>query len=367
MAGDELEIQVNQYRDIEAERLDAARDLPNLARAVNPWIVRVEFQLADGPIHDRDPPWRIFWAVPGALALIHVVNQAPLSHFNGPKRHPLQTQLSCISWPRTVILSKMEPNILDGKLAAKCDRRLDWWLRLANLHRLVLPTVSDPVAGKAGFSSQVGELGGPRPEGVDALFRRGDQPLIGAGIDPDRYLWGLAGVADSVLSKISELGDAREFSTKVVIADWSTFAAPLILAVSQAGEVVEAYRPEPLGNDLLSIIKGRNVCNLGTCPVCKRLFERMRKDQKCDSRHCRDAYRQRRHRAERRRYESNRRRYRKEGIKAKELTSFSAGLRQASMPQRDSFLEMVPPLDEATTPSRNVGQPFEARLPDRTK
>ena len=257
-------------------------------------------------------------------------------------------------------------------MAAKCDKRLDWWLRLANLHRLVLPTVSDPIAGKPGFSSQVGELGGQRPEGVDALFGLGDQPLTGAGIDPDRYLWGLAGVANSVLSKISELpkiselGDAPKFSTEAVFADWATFAAPLTLVVSQTGEVVEAYRPDPLANDLLSIIKGRSVRNLGTCPVCKRLFERLRKDQKCDSRRCRDAYRQRRHRAERRRYESNRRRYRKEGIRAKELTSFSAGLRQASRSQRDSFLEMVP-LDEAATPSRSAGQPFEARLPDRTK
>jgi hypothetical protein len=223
--------------------------------------------------------------------------------------------------------------------------------------------VSDPIAGKPGFSSLVGELGGPQPEGVDALFGRGDQPLTGAGIDPDRYLWGLAGAADSVLSKISELGDARQFSTEVVFADWTAFAAPLTLVVSQTGEVVEAYRPDPLANDLLSIIKGRSVRNLGTCPVCKRLFERLRKDQKCDNRRCRDAYRQQRHRAERRRYESTRRRYRKEGIKAKELTSFSAGLRQASRSQRDSFLE----IDEAATPSQSAGQPSEARLPDRTK
>jgi hypothetical protein len=226
--------------------------------------------------------------------------------------------------------------------------------------------VSDPIAGKPGFSSLVGELGGPQPEGVDALFGRGDQPLTGAGIDPDRYLWDLAGVADSVLSKISELGDARKFSTEVVIADWTAFAAPVTLVVSQAGEVVEAYRPDPLANDLLSIIKGRSVRNLGTCPVCKRLFERLRKDQKSDNRRCRDAFRQQRHRAERRRYESNRRRYRKEGIKAKELTSFSAGLRQASRSQRDSFLEMVP-LDEAATPSQSAGQPTDVRLPDRTK
>src|SRR5215469_11022831 len=111
MTSDELEIRVNQYRDVEAERLDAARDLPNLARAVNPWIVRVEFQLSDGPMHDRDPPCRLFWAVPAALALVHIVNYAPLVTFQQANRDPLQSHLTCISWPRTVILGKMEPNI----------------------------------------------------------------------------------------------------------------------------------------------------------------------------------------------------------------------------------------------------------------
>jgi hypothetical protein len=138
--------------------------------------------------------------------------------------------------------------------------------------------------------------------------------LVGVGSNPDKYLWGLAGVTNSVLSKISELGEAQQFPKEVVVVDWTTFAAPLILSISASGEVAEAYRPEPLA-DLFLIIKGKGVDTLGTCPICKKLFERLRKDQKCDDSRCRDAYRQRRYRAEQQKYEANRRRYRKEGVR----------------------------------------------------
>jgi hypothetical protein len=224
-------------------------------------------------------------------------------------------------------------------LAAKCDKRLVWWIRLANLHRQDLRTVSDPIAGNKGFSDKVRKLRGPRPEGVDALLSPSDPMrdlLVRAGNDPDKCLWGLAGVADSVLSKISELCEAKHFPKEVVFADWLTFAAPLILSVSASGKVDEAYRPEPLANDLLSTIRGKSVATLGTCPICKNLFERLRKDQKCDNRRCRDAYRQRRYRAQQPKYEANRRRYRKEGIRAKELRSLSAALRHASAPRPDA-------------------------------
>jgi hypothetical protein len=154
--------------------------------------------------------------------------------------------------------------------------------------------------------------------------------LVGVGSDPDKYLWGLAGVTDSVLSKVSELDESQQFPKEVIFADWTAFAAPLILSVSRSGEVAEAYRPEPLVNDLLSIIRGKSVATLGTCPICKNLFERLRKDQKCDNSRCRDAYRQRRHRAEQPKYEANRRRYRKEGIRAKERGRLSAALRDGS-------------------------------------
>jgi hypothetical protein len=229
------------------------------------------------------------------------------------------------------------------KLAAKCDKRLDWWIRLANLHRQDLRTVSDPIAGNKGFSDKVGKLRGPRPEGVHALLSPRDPMrdpmrdlLIGVGSDPDKCLWALAGVADSILSKISELDEAKQFPKEVVFADWSTFAAPLILSVSTSGKVAEAYRPEPLANDLLSIIRGKSVNTIGACPICKKLFERLRSDQKCDSRRCRDIHRQRRYRAEQQKYEANRRRYRKEGIRAKELKSLSAALRHGSRRRPDA-------------------------------
>ena len=224
-------------------------------------------------------------------------------------------------------------------MVPKCDKRLVLWIRLANLHRQDLPTVSDPIAGNKGFSDRVRKLKGPRPEGVDALLSPRYQirdPLVGLGSDPDKYLWGLAGVTNSVLSKISELGEAKQFPKEVVFADWTSFAAPLILSVSTSGEVAEAYRPEPLVNDLLSIIRGKSVATLGTCPICKNLFERLRKDQKCDDSRCRDAYRQRRCRAKQQKYEANRRRYRKEGIRAKELRSLSAALRDGSTLQPDA-------------------------------
>ena len=202
-----------------------------------------------------------------------------------------------------------------------------------------MPTVSDHVAGNRGFSNKVGKLRGPRPEGVDALLSPRDPVrdlMVRAGNDPDKCLSGLAGVAYSILSKMSELGEAKQFPKEVVFADWSNFAAPLILVVSRSGKIAEAYRPEPLANDLLSIVEGRGVETVGTCPICKKLFERLRKDQKCDNRRCRDAYRQRRYRAQQPKYEANRRRYRNEGIRAKELRSLSAALRHSCRPQPDA-------------------------------
>jgi hypothetical protein len=224
------------------------------------------------------------------------------------------------------------------KLAAKCDKRLGWWIRLANLHLQVLPAVSNPIAGNKGFSDQVRKLKGPRPQGVDVLLSPRYQMrdlLVGVGSDPDKYLWGLAGVTNSVLSKISELGEAQQFPKEVVFADWTSFAAPLTLSVSTSGEVAEADRPEPLV-DLLSIIRGMSVNTIGTCPICRKLFERLRSDQMCDSRRCRDTHRQRLYRAQQPKYEANRRRYRKEGIKAKERGRLSAALRDGSRLRPDA-------------------------------
>jgi hypothetical protein len=94
---------------------------------------------------------------------------------------------------------------------------LDWWIRLANLHRQDVLKVVDPLTGDRGFSDKVEKLRGPRPEGVHALLNKSGSLrdlLIGAKSDPDKYLWGLAWVADSVLSKISELGQRNSIRRK---------------------------------------------------------------------------------------------------------------------------------------------------------
>jgi hypothetical protein len=216
-------------------------------------------------------------------------------------------------------------------MPSKCDNQLEWWISLANLHKAALPSVGHARAGTKGFAEQVRKLKGPRPEGVGILLEPSDplnDRLIGWGNDPDQCLWGIAGVANSVLSKLAGLGEAWGPSKEIVVADRSTFTAPLLLSVSAAGKVEQAYRPEPLANDLLSVVRGKNVAAIGICPMCEKFFQRLRRDQKCDNRRCRDAYRQRLFRVRHRQYEANRRRYRKEGIRAKELIKLSATLRR---------------------------------------
>jgi len=195
-------------------------------------------------------------------------------------------------------------------LASKCDIALAWWLRLANTHKAEIASASDRESGATGFAAKVRRLKGPRPDSVEILLNPSNpfrDRLIGFGDDLDTCMWGLAGVANSVLSGLSAVreGDSKE----IVVADWSSFKAPLILNVSTGGEIVQAYRPEPLASDLLSLLKGRKASALGTCPVCGRLFERLRRDQQCDNRRCRDAYRQRRFREKQLRRHGLRRRH----------------------------------------------------------
>jgi hypothetical protein len=47
MARDNLALRVDEHRDVEAEGLDAASDLTNLARAVRAWVSRVELELSN--------------------------------------------------------------------------------------------------------------------------------------------------------------------------------------------------------------------------------------------------------------------------------------------------------------------------------
>ncbi len=218
-------------------------------------------------------------------------------------------------------------------MPSKCDNPLEWWISLANLHKAALPSLGNTLCGNKGFADQVRKLKGPRPEGIGILLDPSDplnDRLIGLGNDPDQCLWAIAGVANSVLSNLAGLDVARRRSKEIVVADWSKFTAPLILSVSAAGKVEQAYRPEPLANDLLSVVRGKNAGAVGVCPICERLFQRLRRDQKCDNRRCRDAYRQKLFRARQRQYEANRRRYRKQGIRARALIHLRASLRRNS-------------------------------------
>ncbi len=182
----------------------------------------------------------------------------------------------------------------------KCDKRLDWWIRLANLHAAELPSALGPASPNKGFADKVRRLEGPRPEGIDVLLNPQDpfrDRLIAFGNEPNQCLWALAGVTSSLLSELSKLREAGKLPNEITVADWSDFTAPLLLSVSSSGTVEKAYRPEPLASDLLSLLQGKKIDAIGACPVCGKLFQRLRKDQQCDNRHCRDAYRQRRFRA----------------------------------------------------------------------
>ena len=185
-------------------------------------------------------------------------------------------------------------------MAVKCDKRLDWWIQLANLHRQELPSAPAPLRPNPGFAGRVRRLRGPRPEAIGIVLNpKGPwrDLLIGLDDDPDQCLWRLASVANSILSNLSGLREAVQFPKELILADWSNFTAPLILRFSGSRTVKEAYRPEPLSSGLLALLKRKNVDLLGTCPICGKLFQRLRRDQACDNRRCRDTLRQRRFRA----------------------------------------------------------------------
>jgi hypothetical protein len=187
-----------------------------------------------------------------------------------------------------------------NRMASKCDRGLEWWIQLANLHRQEWPSAPAPLRPSPGFADQVRRLRGPRPTGIDIVLNpKGPwrDRLIGFGDDPDQCLWRLASVANSILSKLSELREAAQLPKEITIADWSAFTAPLILCISASGTVEEAHRPEPLASGLLVLLKHKNIDMFGTCPICGKLFQRLRRDQACDNRRCRDTFRQRRYRA----------------------------------------------------------------------
>ena len=186
-------------------------------------------------------------------------------------------------------------------MASKCDKKLEWWIQLANLHRQELRSAPEPLLPKQGFANRVRRLRGARPAAIDIVLKPKNprrQRLIALGRPTDRYLWPLASVANSILSELSGLRRAARLPKEIIVPDWSDSVAPVTLRVSSSGTVEEAYRPEPLGSSLLVLLRGKNIDRLGICPICKRLFQRLRRDQACDNRRCRDTFRQRRYRAQ---------------------------------------------------------------------
>jgi hypothetical protein len=183
-------------------------------------------------------------------------------------------------------------------MPSKCDKGLDWWVRFANLQRQESPTSPGGGRSSPGFANRVRRLRGPCPKEI-AIVLKPKGPwvdrLIGFGDDPDQCLWRLASVANSILTYLSELSSTK-LPAQMTLADWSAFTAPVLLDISRSGTVEKAYRPEPLANSLLPVLERKNINLFGTCPVCGRLFQRLRRDQACDSRRCRDNYRQRRYR-----------------------------------------------------------------------
>ena len=54
VAGEDLVVLVDQDRCVEAERLDALRDLPNLRGFVDPRILRIEVERVDGYVFNSE-------------------------------------------------------------------------------------------------------------------------------------------------------------------------------------------------------------------------------------------------------------------------------------------------------------------------
>jgi len=180
-------------------------------------------------------------------------------------------------------------------MSTKCDKQLAWWLSLANLYQPQLVAAAGQDAGHPGFASKVRRPAGPRPAAIEPLFTPSDplhDQLVGWGNDPDQYLWDLAGIAKSAISNVVEAHAAGQLPKTIIVPHGSHFMAPLRLRLSAAGQIELADRPNPL-DDLLALLRGQSAAILGICPVCAKLFQRLRRDQKCDNRTCRDTYRQR--------------------------------------------------------------------------
>jgi hypothetical protein len=200
----------------------------------------------------------------------------------------------------------------------KWDARLAWWLNLANLHgcstgtnrfegEVLIPMVggddilrrivrgssresnTSPQIGLAlfrdwehsvpqGFAGQVSRLEPfeHRPPGLDLFLR---------AYPPDDRAWSLAGIARALFVYLAE-----DASGEALVNFTLPSAGVLIARLSSDGAC--SLQRRDVIDPLIDLLDGRKDL-IGKCPLCGQVFERLRKDQQCDTRRCRDAWRKR--------------------------------------------------------------------------
>jgi hypothetical protein len=181
-------------------------------------------------------------------------------------------------------------------MTRKSDIRLAWWLNLANLYG---PFVNENMVTKIiaeglpsgwrrrptkvpGFAARVLRLepSGHRPPGLDRLFNK--SPL---GADARAY--NLAAIAGSILQGLATQPDMGEKWRDIPLHNPTGAGAGAISPVIKEGRI-RIERIDAIGS-LILLLDGQRANLVGQCPICGRLFERLRKDQECDTRRCRDA------------------------------------------------------------------------------
>jgi hypothetical protein len=237
-------------------------------------------------------------------------------------------------------------------LTRKWDRRLAWWLSLANLYggatsgrsanrfegEGFIPSVADPDKRShipAGFESTsphplVAGVGFyspceyPVPDGIAAKALRlrpleDRPPAVDAilAMRSDDVAWKLARVARSVFVFLAERPAARP------LLDWGISGSSLLAITFARDGAWQIERIDPI-ESLIGLLRGRNKSSIGKCPVCGRVFERLRKDQKCDLTRCRDVWRKRNWRTNGKTYKENwqiNQLVRERGMSVKEATA----------------------------------------------
>jgi hypothetical protein len=188
-------------------------------------------------------------------------------------------------------------------MARKWDIGLAWWLNLANLYQ---PPSADKLAeslegeefwrywrsrrlydereAPASFAARVRRLkpSGHRPRGLDTFLNH-------APGGNDECAYRLAQTAREILHRLAteKLRDIWMYAP--------TPQAAGALEMKVLDGQVHMDRIDPIAS-LCALLDGRKANVIGDCRVCGRLFERLRTDQECDTRRCRDTDRKRAYR-----------------------------------------------------------------------